>query len=349
MKLYKWSRIALAVGTVALLLAGCQSFGAKETSREIDPPQTDLSVGQVFGSDIVDPAEQSGKTMEVTLYYKDSLGYVAPVSMKLPMTESVARTTLEYMVDGNPDAAKLLPADFTGLIPKDTKIDLDIKKDDKLAVVDFSKEFLKYDPKDERKIVEAITWALTGFSTIDKVELRVKGTPLTEMPQAKLPIDEPLTRQIGINIETVDGVNIGDSMPVTLYFMNKTSDDLSYYVPVTRMISRTADVAQAAVEQLISGPTEKSALSAIMAPTAKLLGLKQQDGVVTVNLSDGILSGSGQAPSETMEAIVLSLTEDTNASKVQIQVNGATAITDVKNTSYAKPVSRPQHINELEL
>ena len=202
---------------IIVLLAGC-STEQPSPSPSIDPPPEGAwedVLDEQWEMDEIDEAAEKGAYAPVTLYYKDEYGHVAPVTMRIPMTPEIAQRALEYMIDGN-TSSKELPAGFTRLIPAGTTVlGMQIVEDEKLAIVDFSPEFASYDAKDERKIVEAITWALTSFPTIDKVKLWINGVPLHEMPVNGLPLQEPLTRSFGINLEapcsmkTLAGIAMG--------------------------------------------------------------------------------------------------------------------------------------------
>jgi germination protein M len=170
------------------------------------------------------------------------------------------------------------------------------------------------------------------------------------MPQGGTPLDEPLTRAIGINLEKPEGVEYGQSTPVTLYFLGQNQDNYKYYVPVTRMVKRTNDIAQAVVEQLIAGPDQKKGLAAVMTPGAELKQIKRADDLITVDFSEKVLGIDKKAPAEAFNALVLSLTENAGAAtKVQITVNGDSKVTTSENQSYSKPVSRPVNINQIKL
>ena len=141
---------------------------------DIDAPPTagvDVDAKTTSAAVTVDMSDEI--TSQMTVYVKDAKGFVTPVSLALPKTVSVAKTTLEYMVDGGPETG-LLPAGFQGILPKGTKVISVNITADKRATVDFSKELLNYDVKDERKLLEAITWNLTNFSSVDKVQLRCR-------------------------------------------------------------------------------------------------------------------------------------------------------------------------------
>jgi germination protein M len=342
---------AAAAAVILLFAAGCTLPQSAQSSLEIDPPPADANIDPNPAVKPVNAADRPAEPqMEVTLYFKDANGFVAPLSVKIPKSENVAQKSLEYMVEGGPGEA-LLPKGFTALIPKGTQVKpLNIVADQKLAVVDFSPHFANYNPQDERKILEAITWTLTGFPTIDKVRIRLAGQDLKEMPVAGTPTDEPLTRAMGINLELVEGTDYGRTTPVTLYFQNRTADNFKYFVPVTRMIDRTDNVALAAVNELIRGPKQQSGgLAALIDPDTKLLGVQKENEVLTVNFDDRLLGPDNTARSDALQSVVLSLSENTGAEQVKIVVNGEAKVVADDKTNYSRPVSRPAHVNEIKM
>jgi germination protein M len=351
MKPYKWIQWGAVTGAAVLLASGCSMLGLGQKTQ-IDPPPAGYD-GTASASAKAVPASAAPAdvkdAMPTTVYLKDENGFIAPVTLALPKSQSVAAQALQYMVDGGP-VGGLLPEGFSAPLPKGVKLSVDVK--DKLATVDFSQEFVDYNPQDERKILEAITWTLTGFPAIQQVQLKVQGKLLKEMPQDGTPLDEPLSRAMGINIEKGEGVDYGRSTPVTLYFLNKTNPDYQYYVPVTRLVERTDNIAKAVIDQLIRGPGEAESRGLISAlpPSLELKSDVKIDGdVATVNFSDQLLGEDKKAPAEALQSVVLSLTENTGASKVQIEVNGETKVTSTDSQSYSKPVTRPDHLNPVKM
>ncbi len=87
-----------------------------------------------------------------------------------------------------------------------------------------------------------------------------------------------------------------------------------------------------------------------MTPGAELLKVSKAEDIITVNFSDKMLGPDHKAPAEALRAVVLSLTENAGAAtKVQILVNGKADVSTTDNQSYAKPVSRPQAVNQIKL
>lgn len=335
------------------LFSGCSLLSGESQTGEIDPPQNvseDELLQEVMsmGVEEENDTEVNLATMEITGYYLDENGYVAPLTFRVPQDQGTARTTLEYMVEDGPGEA-FLPQGFRALLPKGTTVETNIVEGG-LAVVDFSEPFTSYNVQDERKILEAVTWALTGFDSIDKVQIRVEGETLQEMPRNATPISEPLSRSMGINIERANGVDYGQSTPVTLYFQNQSADGQQYFVPVTRMIPRTDDIPAATIAELIKGP-KNDQLHQVIQSDAQVLSVHKllDDGLVSVNFGDGFLNPDQQASSESIQSVILSLTESTGMAKVEIMVNGVSEIKGTNEEVYAMPVLRPSHVNKVEL
>lgn len=353
MRKHRFARRAAIVGLAAvpLFLAGCGIFKAEETGGYIDPPQVeydlDVETDLDLGGNEWDVAAVPADEAPVTLYFKDRNGYVAPIGLRIPAEPGIAKLALSYMVEGGPGEA-LLPEGFSALIPAGTEImGMDISPDG-VAYVDFSEEFTNYNPQDERKILEAVTWALTGFNSIKSVQLWVNGKPLKEMPQDATPIDEPLTRAMGINLERDKDVNPAQASPVTLYFQSQTTDDHIYYVPVTRLIRYTDNMTLAALQELVDGPADGSGLHSVLALDTEILNVELLDDTVVVNFGERI-QGDLRLDADAMQAVVLSLTEQTQRPKVQIMVEGKAGIVIGEKTEFASPVTRPAQLNPITL
>lgn len=357
----KWIKgLGLSALTV-VLASGCSMFGSEKTGEAIDPPRQETASGTDTGGAVPvggtpaqlqqqsttgTGAETSQGTMPITVYLKDANGLMAPVTLSVPFSESVGRVALEHLVSGG-QVEQTAPKGFAAVLPAGTKVNsLDIQE--KTATVDFSREFAQYDAADERRVMEAITWTMTSLANVDKVQLRINGKMLTEMPVAKTPLDEPLTRAKGINLEKGATVQYGQATPVTVYFVGKTQDNASYYVPVTRMVPLTDNTMQAAVEQLIAGPYPSSKLHSVLLPDVKPLKIDAGEQSVMVNLSAEALGQDSKLPAEAAQALVLTMTEMSGVGQVSIQVEGKTDVKMTDNQTTAKAMARPSKLNAIK-
>lgn len=338
----------LSLMVIPFIVSGCGLF-SKSVTEAIDPPQTEVLEEEFEPTNSwmqsVDGANQ------FIVYLQDRNSYLAPISLPVGVVEEeeAAVKLLEIMVDQGIYSTSL-PADFRAMIPQGTEVlDYELDEETSIAHINFSDPFNNYNAADERAIVESIIWTLTSLDNIKGVEISVEDEALTEMPIAGYPIDGALTREMGINIELAEGVNYTHAAPVTLYFSATTLNQEQYYVPVTRMIERPDSQALAAIEQLIYGPLNEKSLTKVIMPDVAVTALEEYDGVVYIDLHDEAYEPGSFVPSEMLQAVVLSLAENTGINEVQIRMNGDINIFDEHNNSYSAPVSKPIHVNALKM
>jgi len=357
MAMYKKIRWVAVLALVMVLMSGCSLFNLRGQSKSIDPPPAGandaMDSASLAASAGVDSTVGTTGTSQVTMYFKDANGYVVPLSMRIPSKDGIAQESLAYMVDGGPETVDL-PQGFTPLLPKGTVVNgINLIQDQQLAVVDFNAAFAKYNAVDERKILEAVVWTLTGFPSVDNVQFRIAGKDITEMPVADTPLDQPMSRSMGINLEIAPGVSVGQSTAVTLYFAGQTNDHFNYLVPVTRMIDRTdsSQITNAVLNQLLIGPDQSNGLTAAVDPNAKVLSVNQanDNSLITVDFSNQIVNADATASAQALEAVVMSLTQDTGAAQVQILVNGKKKAIIAGNQNYTYPVDGSIHVNQFKM
>ncbi|WP_202080263.1 GerMN domain-containing protein [Caldalkalibacillus salinus] len=343
---------------VIVFTTGCVFGPSDDAGSEIDPPQIDYgeeedSTDIVFEIDESDEnpetdenvsatsTDEPSSTTERTLYLFDENGYVVSVSLPLPQTEGVATQALRYLVEGGP-VTNVLPSGMRAVIPAGTELSVNVKEDG-TAVVDFSPEFRDYQAEDEKGILEAITWTLTEFDSIEQVQISINGHLQETMPVDGTPVGSPLSRKDGINIEVANEAQIGNNSTVTLYFMAQNeSATVDYFVPVTRIVPKTDDLVQATVNELVAGPQQGSGLVTGVVDT-KLLDQQLDGDVLTLNFDETFLQYAEEEPKASDDAIkslVLSLTEHESIDKVQFMVDGSEQLVTYSGADLSQPVSR---------
>ncbi|MDH6373215.1 hypothetical protein CA600_27580 [Paenibacillus sp. VTT E-133280] len=356
---------------VPLTLSGCGLFGSESASIDAPPPEVEAQMLQTSGDTTLDsgvfgPVTQDDTQTTVkgntktsqsnasgdrtTVFLEDGNGLLAPVSLSLPKSKdsSAIKNSLMALVSKGKYASSV-PEGFQGVLPAGTEVkDVTIDKSNS-AVVEFNSEFNNYDPLEERKILEAITWTLTGQDDIKSVQLWVDGKKLTEMPLQGTPLDRPLTRTMGINLPK-QGPLLMNSSAVTVYFSTTSPDGIQYYVPVTRFVPAGQEQLTAALNELIAGPESGNGLEMVMTEGTILDSVDAgQNGVVTVSLTDDMFTDGKGVPAEMLESVVLTVAQNSDDSLVQIRLNGKESITDTDNVDYSKPVSAPEYLNEIPL
>lgn len=353
MSINKKSTIVSAVLVSSVLLSGCGLFGSGGKEK-LDPPQavtyTDDEASiteETTGVEKENAGNEEAvtETIQTELYLINKDGLVVPQTLELPKTESVATQALEYLVkDGK--VTEMLPNDFMAVLPAETKLNIDIK--DKIATVNFSKEFKDYQAEDEMKILQSVTWTLTQFDSIEKVKFQLNGNELKEMPVNGTPIGDSYSRENGINLDTTDVADITNTRPVTVYYMGG-NEGAYYYVPITKRVSnKDANNLTAVVNELVKGPNYASNLETDFLTDVKLLDEpKIENGKVTLNFNEAVYSNFEEKmiSQHLLTALVLSLTEQKDIESVAVTVNGKAELVDESGEKLTEPVTRPEKVN----
>ena len=344
--------------TLTMILTGCFQ-GEQSMEEEMDPPQNAEEVNnleEVPGDEesaAVDEeasdetseetSEEVAETVPRELYLIDSNGMVASQTLELPKLESmeVATQVLEHLVKGGP-VTSVLPNGFRAVLPEGTEIlGLDLKEDGTM-IVDVSSEFENYEASDELKILEAMTYTLTQFDNVEKMELRINGNPQNEMPVNGTPIGDGYTRANGINITDTDTLDLIKSTPVTMYYPAEHNEN-RYYVPVTQYVEGTdEELLSSIVNALIDGPGyNTNVIHVFNSQTMLTNNPTLKEGVLELEFSEEILK-DGEKPvisDEVMETIVRTLTEQQSVDAVNVKVENVDQIVNENGEAYTEPVT----------
>ncbi|RED64070.1 GerMN domain-containing protein [Cohnella lupini] len=343
--LKRWAPLLLLLPA----LSACGIGPANDPVAEsIDPPPTTQEEAWIQDTSQATIAE--GEDV-VTVYLLDPNGYLAPMTLRSNQEHTSPKSSAEKAIGWMTSSKELenqLPPGFKPVLPEGTKVASVTENEEEESIsVDFVGPLPGIAASMERKVIESLVWTLTELPGVNKVKLSVGGKPIQSLPASGLPVDAVLTRGLGINLETADDVQINRSMGVTLYFSSQSADGEGYFVPVTRLITRQADPAKAALEQLILGPSNSPSLHAVLTSDMTIEKLTRMADTVNVALQDSDWMPETPVPSEMMDALVLTLTEAAGVPQVQVVMNGDDALIDSEQRSYERPVTRPAYVNTL--
>lgn len=224
-----------------------------------------------------------------TIYLLDSNDYVARTKIDSCKCEGVdkAKDLINgLIIDGT--KSNIIPNGFKSIIPTGTSVK-DISLDNGILTIDFSKDLLEITKEYEEKMIEAIVYTLTSIDGIDKVIIKVEGEVLDKLPISGKTLPTYLDKDYGIN-KIYDLTSMKDINSYTLYYVN-TYNDNSYYVPVTKYINNDSqDKIKVIIEELYSAPIYETTLMSFLNSNTKLLDYKLEDGKLTLNFSEDILS-----------------------------------------------------------
>jgi germination protein M len=316
---------------IAAFLTACGTLdmmvGLKEENNPDIADLSDLSefeivedtIGEEAYEEVIETVTTPNEEVKMTnilAYYEDEYGFVVPVNTKIPWEEGIAKATLRGMVAGSETEKRIAQSGLHGVIPEGTEIrGMSIK--DGVCRVDFSKNILNTSTlKQEENMISAITYALTEFPTIDKVELLVDGQELTSLSNGYA-INKGFERE-NINLYgSADGANY------TVYFKAPDTEVMVHYVPITFSADTIGNPVVAVVEKLFEGPPADTTLSNNIPLGINLRDVKVIGDTALVNLGVEAVKLSEQDFKDMSSIVVLCL-EQYDIGDVEFNIEGLT-------------------------
>ena len=233
--------------------------------------------------------EYNYNNVESTIYLVDSNDYVARTTIPTCKCEGVdlAKDLLEGLVVGG-TKNNIIPNGFRSIIPPDVTIK-DINLQENILTINFSKELLEVNDKDEDKMIESIIYTLTSIDGIDKVIIKVEGEILNKLPNSKTNIPTVLDKSYGIN-KSYDLSNLNDILSYTTYYTS-TYNNTKYYVPVTKYInSKDSDVVKIIIKELGSSPIYQTNLMSYLNTNTVLKDYELDNNNLKLNFNELLLN-----------------------------------------------------------
>lgn len=228
--------------------------------------------------------------------------------------------------------------DYINPIPEDVKVQ-DCRLTGGILEVDFSAGYLELEKIQEILMRAAIVQSLIQINGVNAVAFFVDN--------------EPLKDGEGIVVGLMNGddfVETAASSPtayqtdtLTLYFANKSGDQL---VAEKRDVRYSSNVSKdkLIVEKLMQGPDGSGGYPTIN-PNANLLSVTTKDKICYVNFDSTFLTGAYDIlPELTVYSIVNSLVEGTEATQVQITINGESKDRYMDSVNISQPLSADKEL-----
>lgn len=228
---------------------------------------------------------------------------------------------LNALIINNASGSKL-PKGFKAVIPQGTKV-ISYSLDDNLLKVNFSKDFLKVDKRNEEKMIEAIVFSLTTIKDINKVMIFVEGEKLTELPNSKKKLDLYLDRSYGIN-KVYELTSINNSKMVTVYHLTKNEE--YYYIPISYITNSNEDKVEIIINNLKSNRLNSSNLLSHLNYQVELMNYETNENAILLNFNDILLKSiyDGKLKEEVKYAIFYSLHDTLGIQDVKFAVDSRT-------------------------
>ena len=235
-----------------------------------------------FEMEVVEEDNKDRK--ENVVYLLDEDNYVSRVISYYDESdiEELIREKIKILINGDKSLGK-----FYSLIPKNTILkDVKIEKDS--VYLNFNKEILSVNKYLEESMIEAIVFSLTEINGINNIYINVESEKLTKLPNSGREIPYPLTRNFGIN-KKYDLNSLNDIDKTTIYFV-KSSDEMEYYVPVTKVSNTSSSKIDIIIEELKSTVYAQDNLNSYVSSNIELVDKEISDEKVNLIFNDFIFN-----------------------------------------------------------
>lgn len=258
----------------------------------------------------------------IPIFLADSYEYVALTNISIDENITKVEDKALYLVecliiDGK--YQNKLPSGFKATLPSGTQIN-SIKFINDVVHVDLKLD--KEDMKDgySSKIIESIVYTLTQIEEVKGVTIYIDGQALSDINKEYK--ETVLTREMGINkVYSID--SLSNISAVTVYFLGKTND-VEYYVPVTKYTNSSKSKIEVIVEELSAGALYEPKLMSYLNTHAKVINFDENSETLTVDFNEYIYNdiNTETVLEEVTKSIFLSIDDNYDASNVVIKVNG---------------------------
>ena len=315
----KRSIIFLLIAVVLFSVSGCGLLGgndAKDATTQNSSANTESS-SQETGEEVdttknTEIQAAQGKIMKAALYFaSDDNSAVKKEIREIQVVDgAILRACILALLEG-PKTEGLRQT-----IPEGTTI-IGVNLKNKVAIVDFSKEYLNAEGLSEVTERVSIVKTLTEIPGVEKVRIMVEGKDLTG------PSGEPFGDMLPAALDA-SGVPIpGEVKTLTLYFGNSNAD-MVVAEKRSVTVNKGDSIEKAIILELMKGPESKE-LNPVIPEGTKLLSVGTKDGLCTLDLSKEFVDnhpGGTAGESMTLNSIVNSLTELSTIKKVQFLIDG---------------------------
>lgn len=226
---------------------------------------------------------------EMPIFLVDNMEYIARTSIikNSDNTDDLIKEVIESLTIGS-NKSNYIREGFKAVIPEGTKV-LDIKLEDSILTINFSKELLNVSQDSEEKMLEAIIYSLTEIESVKKIKILVEGEPLTHLPNSNKKIPELLDKNYGINkIYNLDSIK--DTSKTTIYYLSKYND-YYYYVPVTKISNENLEKAEIIINELKTTPIYHTNLISYLAAATNLTNYEILENSISLSFDNHLLAG----------------------------------------------------------
>jgi len=247
------------------------------------------------------------KKDEMPIFLVDNSNHVARTSI-VKSSETINEQIKEIIetLTINSKKSTYIRDGFKPIIPENTKI-IDLKLDNEILTINFSKEFLTVNETNEEPMLEALIYSLTELKEIKKIKILVENIPFTKLPNSNKKLPEYLDKTYGIN-KIYNLNSLKETSKTTIYYLSKIND-YYYYVPVTKVSNEKLERVEIIIKELKSTPIYHTNLISYLAASANMTNYELLENAISLSFNNYLIANmkEEQILEEVKYSIALSL------------------------------------------
>lgn len=247
------------------------------------------------------------KKDEMPIFLVDNSNYVARTSI-VKSSETINEQIKEIIetLTINSKKSTYIRDGFKPIIPENTKI-IDLKLDNEILTINFSKEFLTVNETNEEPMLEALIYSLTELKEIKKIKILVENIPFTKLPNSNKKLPEYLDKTYGIN-KIYNLNSLKETSKTTIYYLSKIND-YYYYVPVTKVSNEKLERVEIIIKELKSTPIYHTNLISYLKASANMTNYGLLENAISLSFNNYLIANmkEEQILEEVKYSIALSL------------------------------------------
>lgn len=247
------------------------------------------------------------KKDEMPIFLVDNSNYVARTSI-VKSSETINEQIKEIIetLTINSKKSTYIRDGFKPIIPENTKI-IDLKLDNEILTINFSKEFLTVNETNEEPMLEALIYSLTELKEIKKIKILVENIPFTKLPNSNKKLPEYLDKTYGIN-KIYNLNSLKETSKTTIYYLSKIND-YYYYVPVTKVSNEKLERVKIIIKELKSTPIYHTNLISYLKASANMTNYELLENAISLSFNNYLIANmkEEQILEEVKYSIALSL------------------------------------------
>lgn len=247
------------------------------------------------------------KKDEMPIFLVDNSNYVARTSI-VKSSETINEQIKEIIetLTINSKKSTYIRDGFKPIIPENTKI-IDLKLDNEILTINFSKEFLTVNETNEEPMLESLIYSLTELKEIKKIKILVENIPFTKLPNSNKKLPEYLDKTYGIN-KIYNLNSLKETSKTTIYYLSKIND-YYYYVPVTKVSNEKLERVEIIIKELKSTPIYHTNLISYLKASANMTNYELLENAISLSFNNYLIANmkEEQILEEVKYSIALSL------------------------------------------